>query len=302
MWFRRWLLAVLALAVAVGAAVMVAGADRRSVLRPAQRPDGSLLVYAPARGAAPAAARKRATRLPPPVACGTCFVPPARTSWQWQLSDRVDTTVHAAVFDVDWEQPASVVARLHAAGRKAFCYIDAGSWEQGRPDAGEFPAAVLGRRYIGYPDERWLDVRRLDVLGPIMKARMTTCKQKRFDGVQFDNLDGWQNPTGFSLTRADDLAFSVWLANTAHRKRLSAAFENALDNVPTLVRYYDWAISEDCALYGECQAARPFTGAGKLFGDAEYKLARAHFCPTARASKISAMTKRRDLGAYRMPC
>jgi len=37
-----------------------------------------------------------------------------------------------------------------------------------RPDAGAFPDAVKGDSN-GWSGERWLDIRRLDVLGPIMQ-------------------------------------------------------------------------------------------------------------------------------------
>ena len=45
------------------------------------------------------------------------------------------------MYDVDlFDTPVSVVASLHARGRKVICYMSAGSWEDFRPDATRFPA------------------------------------------------------------------------------------------------------------------------------------------------------------------
>jgi hypothetical protein len=37
-------------------------------------------------------------------------------------------------------------------------------------------------------DEKWLDVRQIAILGPIMSARMDVCKSKGFDAVEPDNM------------------------------------------------------------------------------------------------------------------
>ena len=69
-----------------------------------------------------------------------------------------------------------------------------------RPDAGAFPDAVKGDSN-GWSGERWLDIRRLDVLGPIMQRRLDLCKQKGFDAVEPDNVDGYTNSTGLPRPR-----------------------------------------------------------------------------------------------------
>mgnify|MGYP006136840817 CR=1 FL=1 len=55
-----------------------------------------------------------------------------------------------------------------------------------------------------------MDIRRLDVLAPIMEDRMIACKNKRFDGIEPDNVDGYLNDTGFDLTATDQLEFYSW--------------------------------------------------------------------------------------------
>jgi hypothetical protein len=97
---------------------------------------------------------------------------PTTAPWQWQLQGRIDTGVAAAVYDIDaFEVPASVVRRLHRQGRKVICYLDVGSWENYRPDAAQFPRSVRGRRYEGFPDERWLDIRRFHSFEAPLKRR-----------------------------------------------------------------------------------------------------------------------------------
>lgn len=103
------------------------------------------------------------------------------------------------LFDTD----AATVAVLHAEGRTVICYVNAGGWEDWRPDAGRFPDTVIGENLDGWEGERWLDIRRLEVLAPIMEARIDPCESKGFDGIEPDNVDGFLNDTGFPLTYDD---------------------------------------------------------------------------------------------------
>jgi len=87
------------------------------------------------------------------------------------------------MYDIDmFDNDASVVASLHHKGRKVVCYIDVGTWENWRPDAKKFPKFVLGK-HNGWPGEKWLDIRSIDILGPIMQARMDLCQAKGFDAM-----------------------------------------------------------------------------------------------------------------------
>ena len=224
-------------------------------------------------------------------------------SWQLQLSGRLDRSVAADVVEVDGlDTTAATVAGLHADGRRAVCYVDAGSWERWRADAQRFPAAVLGRPLDGWPNERWLDIRRLDVLLPLLRARIADCAGKGFDGIDFDNVDGYTNRTGFPLRAADQLRFNRALAAAAHRHGLAVGLKNDLDQVPQLVASFDFAVNEQCFAFDECAKLLPFVARGKPVVVIEYATATALFCPAAVELGFDALRKRLSLDAWRQAC
>jgi hypothetical protein len=231
------------------------------------------------------------------------WVPRPHTTWQWQLTTPVDRSVTAGMFDIDlFDNSAGVVRALHARGRRVVCYLSAGTFERGRPDAARFPAAVLGRALEDWPGERWLDVRRLDVLGPWIERRFDLCARKGFDGVEADNVDAYANDSGFGLRAADQLRFNRFLARAAHARGLTIALKNDLDQASALARDFDWALVEQCFQYEECERLRPFTAAGKAVWEVEYSLATDAFCSAARSAGFMAMVKPLELDAQREPC
>lgn len=251
-----------------------------------------------------------ATPLPapthPPVTPGTWWQPGVNITWQWQLDQPIDTSFDVNMYDVDlFDTEASVVAALHAQGRKVVCYISVGSWEEWRPDAEQFPDEVIGDRYEGWPGERWLDIRRLDLLAPILRARLDLCQAKGFDGVEPDNMDGYNNDTGFPLTYEDQLTFNLWLADEAHARGLSIGQKNAPEQVADVLFVFDWALTEDCFAEGWCEEMQPYIAAGKPVFAAEYTDMRMElddFCAQAEALGFSAILKERALGAWRKGC
>ena len=215
----------------------------------------------------------------------------------------VDQSVEAAVYDIDlFENPATVVKALHAAGRKVVCYVSAGSWEPYRPDATGFPASVLGRPVEGFPDERWLDIRQLDVLTPIMGARLDLCRSKGFDAVEPDLVEVYGERSGFPITAGDQLAYNRRISDLAHARGLSVGLKNDAGQVRELVGFFDFAVVEQCAQYDECPAYEPFVRAGKAVFEAEYDLEPRQFCPETVPLGLSSMRKRVELDAYRLSC
>jgi endo-alpha-1,4-polygalactosaminidase (GH114 family) len=239
----------------------------------------------------------------PGTPSGTHWRPAVGTTWQWQLTSALDLGVPAQMYDVDlFDTSAASVATLHGQGRRAICYINAGAWENWRPDSGSFPSAVQGRALDGWAGERWLDIRRIDLLAPIMRARLDQCKAKGFDGVEPDNIDGWTNATGFPLTAADQLAYNRWLADEAHERGLAIGLKNDAGQVRELVGAFDFAVVEECFQYGECDEYSPFIAAGKPVFVAEYGLSAAQICPQAASLRFSVIRKTLDLTSWRESC
>jgi len=172
--------------------------------------------------------------------------PPPCTTWQWQLSGVIDTSYDVAMYDIDlFETSQATIVALHAAGRRVICYLSAGSWESWRPDAGSFPEGVLGNALAPpFADERWLDVRQVAVLGPIVGDRMDLAVSKGCDGVEPDNVDGYANDTGFPISYQDQLVYNRLLAAMAHQRGLSVGLKNDLEQIGDLVASFDWALDE----------------------------------------------------------
>jgi chitodextrinase len=252
-------------------------------------------------GGLTAAAEKQVfvTAASPPAAI---WQPAPGTSWQWQLTGTIDTSIDVDMYDIDlFDTPKSTIDTLHGQGRTVVCYFSAGSWENWRPDAAEFPASVKGRNN-GWPGEQWLDISDLDALGPIMQARLDLAADKGCDGVEPDNVDGYTNNTGFPLTGNDQLAYNRWLADQAHARGLSIGLKNDLDQVRFLEPDFDWALNEQCFEYDECDLLLPFVQAGKAVFGVEYTGSTASFCPAANSMNFDWLKKNLDLDAARQSC
>ncbi|MEU8961372.1 endo alpha-1,4 polygalactosaminidase [Streptomyces sp. NPDC048491] len=238
----------------------------------------------------------------PPAPSGPHWQPKPGLTWQWQLKGRLDPTVDAQVYDIDaFDQSAAAVADLHRRGRKAICYVSTGAWENWRPDAGRFPKTVLGKGN-GWDGEKWLDIRRTDVLEPLIAQRFDLCRAKGFDAVEPDNMDGYNNDTGFPLKAADQLRYNELIARLAHDRHLAVGLKNDLDQIPQLLAHFDFAVNEQCAQYHECDRLTPFVAAGKAVFHVEYELPPARFCAESKKLGLSSMAKKYDLQVWRDPC
>lgn len=158
----------------------------------------------------------------------------------------------------------------HRRGAHVVCYINAGAWEPYRLDAASFPEDLLGAAMDGWPDERWLDIRQSDQLIDLIQPRVQACAEGGFDAVDFDNVHGFTQETGFPLTAADQLAYNRALADLAHSHGLAAGLKNDLEQIPELVEAFDFAVNEECLHYGECEAYAPFVEAEKPVFNIEY--------------------------------
>lgn len=229
--------------------------------------------------------------------------PAPGASWQWQLSGTIDTSFDVSMYDIDlFDTSKETIDSLHADRRVVICYFSAGSWEEWRPDADAFPDEVIGDPLEGWPDERWLDIRRIDLLGPVMQARLDLAVDKGCNGVEPDNVDGYTNQTGFPLEYSDQINYNTWLAEQAHTRGLSVGLKNDLDQIPDLQAFFDWALNEECFSYEECDALLPFIEDHKAVFGVEYELEAADFCPQANEMQLSFLKKKWELDAWVINC
>ncbi|WP_078891149.1 endo alpha-1,4 polygalactosaminidase [Streptomyces sp. NRRL S-350] len=238
-----------------------------------------------------------------PPAAGARWQPAPGLAWQWQLGGgAVDQSVDVPVYDIDgFENDASVVAALHAKGRKVICYVNAGSWEDFRPDSAAFTKSLQGSD-TGWKGEKWFDIRKLDQLKPLMAARFDMCRSKGFDAVEPDTIEAYNQNSGFPLTADDQLRYNRMLAQLAHGRGLAIGLKNDLDQIPALLPDFDFAVNEQCAQYDECDRVAPFVKAGKAVFHVEYKLDPGQFCTKTKTLGFSSMQKKLDLNAWRKPC
>jgi len=237
---------------------------------------------------------------------GTWWQPQPGDTLQWQLTGELDLTVDADIYDIDlFETSAKEIRALHYANRKVICYISVGTREDFRPDADGFPPEVIGKPYTGWPGERWLDIRRFERFAPVMEARLDLAASKCCDGIEPDNMDGYDSDTGFAISRADQLAYLRWLIDQAHQRGLSIGMKNSPELAADLVDDFDWALLEDCTPDGWCAAFTPFTRQGKTVFQVAYTDRVSDldaFCPQAGENGFSGLLKHRNLDDWLLLC
>jgi len=229
--------------------------------------------------------------------------------WDWQIGRTVplQRTGRSAVdiYDIDGflttpAQVGAITTRWQASTLphpRTVCYLDL-AWEDYRPDASPgtaFPAAALGHVYFGFPEERWVDLRQLGALKPMLRERIGMCARKGFDAVELDDIDSFDPPavTGFHLTPGDAQNLLAYAFNQIHRAGMTGLWKNSPYLSWWASHYADGAVVEECYLNHACFAAQlqgsrqygitctalrgatpcgwdDFTAAGKWVGEAEY--------------------------------
>ncbi|RNF86315.1 endo alpha-1,4 polygalactosaminidase [Montanilutibacter psychrotolerans] len=294
-----------------------------------------------------------ASAAPPQPAAATWWQPTSDRplAFHWMINGALDVNnpVHMGVrdlsgrtlpepdvYDIDGENnPKSTVDYLHARGKKVVCYIDAGVYETYRSDAYKFQQLtprIWGKVDAGWDNSYWLDIRRVAELEPIMKARMQMCKDKGFDAIEPDEIDGWENSldpvtnqpsatrgaTGFALTYQDQLIYNRALAQWAHEMGMSIGQKGDIIQTIDLVNHFDWTLNEECNAYNECLAPydptsdmevpglQLYAQANKAVFIAEYKAYTAtkwsSICQKSKTSHFNTSRFKLDLSGGRQPC
>ncbi|MBK7451806.1 MAG: endo alpha-1,4 polygalactosaminidase [Anaerolineales bacterium] len=228
---------------------------------------------------------------------------PLEMSWQIQYSGDMDFSLGVEMYNIDlFDISKEEIAQLTEQGIFVMCYFSAGSHEDWRPDADDFPISTLGKSMAGWEGETWLDIRQIAVLQPIMEKRLDMAVAKGCNGVDPDNVNGYENETGFPLTFEDQIAFNIFLSNAAHARGLMIGLKNDLGQIKELVSYFDWILNEECYSFHECDLLLPFIEAGKPVFVIEYDSSPQDFCEQANQMNFNVLHKNLDLDAYRVSC
>ncbi|PNS16264.1 hypothetical protein CAC42_6371 [Sphaceloma murrayae] len=213
------------------------------------------------------------TPLPPLPPRRQIWQPAPDTTWNYVLAHRVrlDHTISQAdVWIIDlFDNTASDVAALHAQGRKVIAYFSAGTYENWRSDAGRFPKGDLGRKLDDWEGERWVRTGSAAVR-EIMLARLDLAAEKGFDGVDPDNVDGFDNKNGLGLGEGDAVDYVRFLAAEARRRGLATGLKNGGAIVERVVGDVQFCVQEQCAQYGDEEDYRAFVRSGKPVFHVEY--------------------------------
>jgi hypothetical protein len=180
-------------------------------------------------------------------------LPPAGAAFDYQLGGAYDPPPGVDV--VVRDSTADPVP-----GAYSVCYVNG---FQTQPGA-EWPAELVLRDESGaplvdpnWPDEHILDIstaqKREAVAGRQAEA-VARCAAAGYQAVEFDNLDSYSRSEG-RLDLDDAVEFATLLVAEAHEEGLAAAQKNTAelaergrDEVG-----YDFAVTEECDRWGECE-------------------------------------------------
>lgn len=197
--------------------------------------------------------------------------PVKETTWDYRLqSVPKSTNTSIEVYDIDlFDSSVSTIKLLQQKGHKVVCYFSAGSFEDWRPDKSKFDDEDLGEPLDGWKGEKWLNIKSTSVKN-IMIDRIQLAVNKSCDGIDPDNLDGYDNDTGLNLTKQDSIDYVAFLSNAAHSKNISVGLKNCGDIVNQVISHVDWVVQEQCIEYEECDKYYPFIKNNKPVFNVEY--------------------------------
>ena len=210
-------------------------------------------------------------------------------NWYWQLTGKLDIYKNADIYDIDpYEYGKQTIYNLLAQNKFVICYIDVGTAEKWRKDFKNFPKDVIGKQMEDWEDEYWLNIRKYPKFAKIIINRLKYAKSLGCQAIEGDNVDGYDNDTGFNLNRQDSINYIKWLAQQTHNLGMLYGLKNSPDIVKNVVAYVDFAVVEECQKYNECSAYVPLTQQHKQVLAVEYDV------PKTNRTKVS--TKFKQLG------
>ncbi|KAK5058783.1 hypothetical protein LTR84_011047 [Exophiala bonariae] len=243
--------------------------------------------------------------------------PEAGTTWNYQLKVPLNNSANQGfqVWDIDlFDNEVEIISGLQQNGSRVICYFSAGSYEDWRSDKGSFSESDLGSPLDGWPGERWINVSS-PAIRQIMVKRLDMAENKGCDGVDPDNVDGYDNDNGLHLTEGDAIAYMNFLTTEAHSRSLSIGLKNSGAIIPAVINSTEWSVNEQCLQYNECETYAGFISANKPVFHVEYPKGdttsddedistteRTKICEDTSARGFSTVIKNIDLDAWTELC
>mmetsp|Transcript_28160 Transcript_28160/g.41782 ORF Transcript_28160/g.41782 Transcript_28160/m.41782 type:complete len:423 (+) Transcript_28160:174-1442(+) len=201
---------------------------------------------------------------------------PIRASFTYDLPSSQSSYETDVVFIDLFDTTSDTIARLKSEGRVGICYFSAGSKEDWRDDASEFPLGAVGNALDGWEGEYWVDTTD-DTVRSIMVQRIELAQKKGCQGVDPDNVDiNIQTKPGFDLSTDDAVDYLQFLADESHSRNMLIGLKNSpemasVDYSNIVSKYMDFAVVEECYHYEECDMYSTFISNGKPVFAIEYE-------------------------------
>lgn len=210
----------------------------------------------------------------------------AYTRFQYQLDGKLKNYAVKWVFLDLFDTSSSQIKAFKKQGKKVICYFSAGTYENWRSDKGRFPSSVRGRSVDGWAGEQWLNVKSSSVLS-VMKSRMDLAKSKGCTGVDPDNVDSFDNSTGFNISKNDSINYLKALAREAKARGLLIGLKNSAEIASSLSSTMNFAVVEECFEYNECSSYSTFVNKNKPVFLIEYRSGSRSLCNKADKLKMN---------------
>ena len=121
-----------------------------------------------------------------------------------------------------------------------------------------------------------------------MEARFDSAQSVGCDAIYPDNLNGYENDSGFNLTYQDQITYNTWIASLAHARDMAVGLAD-IGQIADLQNLFDFVLIESCFYFNECSLLSSFLQTGKAVLSIEYKGNPQKFCKQANAMGMSTL-------------
>jgi hypothetical protein len=205
-----------------------------------------------------------------------------------QLQWNINTSNNVEVYSIDlFDTSAEFIQELQSQEKWVICYLSIWTFENWREDSILFPDAVLWNDLWDWLGEKRLDISNYQDFQHIILERLNLAQEKWCDGIDPDNVDGFQNDTGFELTAEDQKEYLQFVSQEAKKRNLLIGLKNNLTQISELEPYFDFAINESCFDWNECEYLSTFIENDKPVFWLQYNKTLNDFCPKAQEMKMS---------------